>query len=71
MLVNSVTMNRVGHSINKIVTMNGKFKGVDVVIEQFYKNGKQVERHIQVIKPNCIRNNVKVRNTDGKFSTWG
>jgi hypothetical protein len=71
MLINSVTINRIGSNIDKIVTSHGKFKGTEFVIEQFFKRGKQVERHIQVIKPNFIRNNVKVRNVDGKFSTWG
>lgn len=71
MLVNSVTMNRVGHNINKIVTMNGKFKDTDFVIEQFYKGGKQVERHMQIIKDNYIRNNVKILGKDGKFQSWG
>ena len=71
MLINSVTLNRTGHNINKIVTNYGKFKETNFIVEQFYKDGKQVERHIQVIKSNFIRNNVKVRNKDGKFQSWG
>lgn len=71
MLINSVTMNRVGQNIDKVVTSHGKFKGTEFVIEQFFKRGKQVERHMQVIKPNYIRNNVKIKNTDGTFNAWG
>jgi len=71
MLVNSVTVNRVGHNIEKIVTNYGKFKDTQFVVEQFYKRGKQVERHMQVIKPNSVRNNVKILNKDGKFQSWG
>ena len=43
----------------------------DFVIEQFYKGGKQVERHMQIIKDNYIRNNVKILGKDGKFQSWG
>lgn len=71
MLVKSVTVNRVGHNIDKIVTNYGKYKDTQFVVEQFYKRGKQVERHMQVIKPNSIRNNVKIRRPDGKFESWG
>ena len=71
MLVNSVTVSRVGQNIDKIITNYGKFKDTNFVIEQFYKRGKQVERHIQVIKENSLRNNVKIRRPDGKFESWG
>ena len=71
MLINSITVNRVGSSIDKIVTTQGKFKETKFVLEQFFKRGKQVERHMQIIKKNSIRNNVKVRRHDGKFDSWG
>ena len=71
MLIKSITTNRLGHNIDKIVTSQGKFKGTEFVVEQFFKRGKQVERHMQVIKENSIRNNVKVRKADGKFDSWG
>lgn len=71
MLVNSVTVNRVGKSIDKIVTSYGKYKDADITMQQFFQKGKQVERHIQVSKPNYLRNNIKVRKVDGTFQTWG
>ena len=71
MLVNSVTVNRVGKSIDKIVTSYGKYKGTDIVMEQFFQKGKQVERHMQISKPNFVRNNIKIRKPDGKFESWG
>lgn len=71
MLINSVTMNRVGYGINKIVTIRGKYKGTEFIMEQFFRDGKQVERHMQVVKDNYIRNNVKVLGKDGKFQSWG
>jgi hypothetical protein len=71
MLINSVTMNRVEYGINKIVTTRGKYKGTEFIMEQFFRDGKQVERHMQVIKDNYIRNNVKVLGKDGKFQSWG
>ena len=71
MLVNSVTVNRVGKSIDKIVTSYGKYKGADITMQQFSQKGKQVERHIQISKPNYIRSNIKVRKADGTFQTWG
>ena len=71
MLVNSVILNRVGKSIDKIVTSYGKYKGADITMQQFFQKGKQVERHIQVSKPNYLRNNIKVRKVDGTFQTWG
>lgn len=71
MLVNSVTVNRVGKSIDKIVTSYGKYKGTDIVMEQFFQKGKQVERHMQITKPNYVRNNIKIRKPEGKFESWG
>lgn len=71
MLVNSVTVNRIGQNIDRIVTNYGKFKDTQFIVEQFFKGKKQVERHIQVIKPNSVRNNVKILNKDGKFQSWG
>ena len=43
MLVNSVTVNRVGKSIDKIVTSYGKYKDADITMQQFFQKGKQVE----------------------------
>ncbi len=71
MLVNSVTVNRIGHNIDKIVSSKGVFKNTTFMIEQYFKGGKQVERHMQVIKENSVRNNVKIRRPDGKFDSWG
>ena len=71
MLVNSVTVNKVGKSIDKIVTSYGKYKGADITMQKFSQKGKQVERHIQVSKSNYLRNNIKVRKADGTFQTWG
>ena len=71
MLINSITANRIGHNIDKVVTNYGKFKDTQFIIEQYFKRGKQVERHMQIIKPNYIRNNVKIRNSNGKFDSWG
>lgn len=71
MLVNSVTVNRIGQNIDRIVTNYGKFKDTQFVVEQFFKGKQQVERHIQVIKPNSVRNNVKILGKDGKFQSWG
>ena len=71
MLVNSVTVNRVGKSIDKIVTSYGKYKGTDIIMQQFFQKGKQVERHMQISKPNFMRNNIKLRKADGTFQTWG
>ena len=70
MLVNSVTVNRVGKSIDKIVTSYGKYKGADITMQQFFQKGKQVERHIQVSKSNYLRNNIKVRKEDEKLKNW-
>ena len=71
MLVNSVTLNKVGKSIDKIVTSYGKYKGTDIIMQQFFQKGKQVERHMQISKPNFMRNNIKLRKADGTFQTWG
>lgn len=71
LLINSITVNRIGHNIDKIITNYGKYKDTQFIIEQYFKREKQVERHMQVIKPNYIRNNVKVRSTNGKFDSWG
>lgn len=71
MLINSSTVNRVGCGIDKIVTSQGRFKDTNFVMEQFFKKGQQVERHMQVIKDNSIRHNVKIRRLDGKFESWG
>ena len=43
MLVNSVTVNKVGKSIDKIVTSYGKYKDADITMQQFFQKGKQVE----------------------------
>ena len=37
MLVNSITVNRIGHNIDRIITNYGKFKDTRFVVEQFYK----------------------------------